>query len=63
MLNNSVVSWDVKQNLSSTTQTASWYGMVSMVVLPKPFSTATQFLERQSIATHKKNSKNIFIYY
>jgi hypothetical protein len=36
-------------------------------VLPKPFSTATQFLERQSIATHaallkKSSSKKIFFY-
>jgi hypothetical protein len=42
---------------------------VSRTVLPKLFSTATQFLERQSIATHialldkkssSKNKKNIF---
>jgi hypothetical protein len=41
-------------------------------VLPKLFSTATQFLDRQSIATHialldkkvvLKRKKNIFIYY
>jgi hypothetical protein len=42
----------------------------SIAVLPKPFSTATQFLERQSVATHiallgkkKSNSKKKKYFY